>query len=607
MNWEIAFVLLVIAAGITGFVTERLSSDLIAITIFMAILVGGLLPIFSRLPTPSEMLGVFANPAPITIAAMFIVSAALEKCGVIEIISRTLGRLSSLGYRGFLITMILGVALISAFTNNTPVVVVFLPVIFSLSRSLGVPVSKLLIPLSYASIFGGTCTLVGTSTNILASGVLETAQMEPIGMFELAWVGLPLLLVATIYLVTVGPYLLPNRQSLTSILSEEERKEYFTEAFVQKGSPAAGKTLADTQILKTRSIRVIEIIRESSVFSEDLQSIILREGDRLVLSCRPSGFAHARSVEGIDLGSEIGLGLETIAAHEGSIVEGIIGPQSGLLGQKLKDLNFRQRYHMIVLALHRKGINVRNKLSHLTLTFGDTLLMMGTNPAIEELRKSDDLLLLDRPAIPAKSMRQKMPIVLTILTGFIILVTLRTVPISAAALIATTLLFLTGCLTPKEGYLAIDWSIIFLIYGMLGLGLAMQKTGGVDLLAQGLIAASEVSFFPPHLKGVVLLAMVYLCTAVLTELLSNNATVVLMAPIAFGLASSLGLDPRPFVVAVAIASSASFSTPIGYQTNTYVYGAGGYRFRDFLKVGLPLNIFYFLGSVLIIPQVWSLH
>lgn len=606
MSWEIVFVLLVIAAGIFGFVTERLSSDLIAITIFMAILIGGLLPFFPSLPNPSEMLAVFANPAPITIAAMFIVSAALEKCGAIEIMSRLLGRLAGLGYRGFLVTMILGVALISAFTNNTPVVVVFLPVIFSLSRGLGIPASKLLIPLSYASIFGGTCTLVGTSTNILASGVLEAAQMEPIAMFELAWIGLPMLLVGSIYLVILGPHLLPHRESLTSILSEEERKEYLTEAFVQKGSPAAGKTLADTPILKTRSIRLIEVIRGSVVLSEDPRSITLREGDRLVLSCRPSGFAHARSVEGIDLGSEIGLGLETIAAHEGSIVEGIIGPKSRIIGQKLRDLNFRQRYRMILLALHRRGINVRDKLSELNLAFGDTLLMMGTDSAVEELRKSDDLLLLDRPATPARSMRRKMPIVLTILAGIIVLVTLSAVPIAAAALIATGLLFLTGCLKPKEGYLAIDWSILFLIYGMLGLGLAMQKTGGVDLLAQGLISASEASF-PPHLKGVVLLAAVYLCTAVLTELLSNNATIVLMAPIALGLASSLGLDPRPFVVAAAIASSASFSTPIGYQTNTYVYGAGGYRFRDFLKVGLPLNILYFCGSILLIPRIWSLH
>ena len=606
MSWEIVFVLLVVVAGIVGFVTERHSSDLIAITIFMAILIGGLLPFFPSLPNPSEMLAVFANPAPITIAAMFIVSAALEKCGAIEIMSRLLGRLAGLGYRGFLVTMILGVALISAFTNNTPVVVVFLPVIFSLSRGLGIPASKLLIPLSYASIFGGTCTLVGTSTNILASGVLEAAQMEPIAMFELAWIGLPMLLVGSIYLVILGPHLLPHRESLTSILSEEERKEYLTEAFVQKGSPAAGKTLADTPILKTRSIRLIEVIRGSVVLSEDPRSITLREGDRLVLSCRPSGFAHARSVEGIDLGSEIGLGLETIAAHEGSIVEGIIGPKSRIIGQKLRDINFRQRYRMIVLALHRRGINLRDKLSELNLAFGDTLLMMGTDSAVEELRKSDDLLLLDRPATPAKSMRRKMPIVLTILAGIIVLVTLSAVPIAAAALIATGLLFLTGCLKPKEGYLAIDWSILFLIYGMLGLGLAMQKTGGVDLLAQGLISASEASF-PPHLKGIVLLAAVYLCTAVLTELLSNNATIVLMAPIALGLASSLGLDPRPFVVAAAIASSASFSTPIGYQTNTYVYGAGGYRFRDFLKVGLPLNILYFCGSILLIPRIWSLH
>ncbi len=604
MNWEITFIFILLGFALLSFVLEKIPSDLTAITLFTAILLAGLLPIAEKLPRPEAMLSVFANPAPITIAAMFIISAALEKCGVIEILATMLGKWVGLGYRQFLFALILGVALISAFTNNTPVVVVFLPVILSLSRKMGVSASKLLIPLSYASIFGGTCTLVGTSTNILASGVLKSAGMPPIAMFELTWIGIPLLLMGAAYLIFFGDKLLPERETLTSILSEEERKEYLTEAFVQKGSPLAGLTVKESGILKTRSIRLLEIIRNAVALPNDPQNVVLQEGDRLVLSCRPADFVHARSVEGLNLLGESGLGLETIAAHEGSIVEGVIGPKSTITGRSIQELHFRQRYRMIVLAIHRRGVNVREKLDEQPLDFGDTLLMMGTDPAIEDLRKSNDILLLDRPATPAKSMRKKMPLVLSTLALLIIVVSLNLVPIVAAALISCGFLFLTDCLKPKEGYAAIEWSILFLIYGMLGVGLAMRETGAANLIVEGLVTLVDSTVSDP-LKPYILLAALYFCTALLTELLSNNATIVLMAPIALQLGETLEVDPRAFVIATTIAASASFSTPIGYQTNTYVYGVGGYKFKDFAKVGLPLNLLYFTISTFLIPTIWS--
>lgn len=603
MTWEIAFVFILLGLAVISFILEKLPTDLTAIALFGALMLGGLMPFANTLPSPEMMIGVFANPAPITIAAMFIISAALEKCGVIEILATALGRMAGLGQQKFLLVMVLSVAVISAFTNNTPVVVVFLPVVLSLSRQMGVPASKLLIPLSYASIFGGTCTLVGTSTNILASGILESSGLQPFGMFEFAWIGGPLLVIGAIYLALLSNRLLPTRETLTSILSDDERKEYLTEAFVNKDSEVVGKTVAETGILKTRSIRILEIIRNSVSLDENPKQVVLQEGDRLVLSCRPSGFAHARSLEGFDLLGEMHLGLETIAAHEGSIVEGVIGPRSSIVGVRLRELHFRQRYRMIILAIHRGGINLREKLGDLTLQFGDTLLMMGTDPAIEDLRKSDDILLLDRPATPAKIMRKKMPLVLATLATVIVLVSLNIIPIVAAAIIAVGFLFLTRCLKPKDGYAAIEWSILFLIYGMLGMGLAMQETGAANLIADTLVNMVETVVSDPY-KPYALLAVIYLCTAILTETLSNNATVVLMAPIALGLASGLDIDPRPFVIATAIASSASFSTPIGYQTNTYVYGVGGYKFRDFAKIGLPLNILYFVVSVVLIPRIW---
>ena len=604
MSWEIIFVLGLLVCTVVSFALEKIPTDQTAILAITAILVAGLLPMAKTLPDTAMLLGVLTNPAPLTIAAMFVISAALEKCGAIEILAVYLGKLATIGYRRFLLVLVLGVAVISAFVNNTPVVVVFLPVVLSLSRQLKVPASKLLIPLSYASIFGGTCTLVGTSTNLLGSSIIEQAGHPPLAMFELASIGVPLLLIGTVYLLIFGNRLLPNRESLTSILSEEERKEYLTEAFVKKGSPLAGISAGESDLLKRSSVRILEIIRNEVALPDNLREIKLQESDRLILACRPSGFAHARSVEGLDLGMETGLGLETIAAHEGSIVEGVIGPRSTITDKTIKDLHFRQRFRMIILAIHRQGINLRDTIDELTLKFGDTVLMMGTDQAIEELRKSDDVLLLDRPATPAISLRRKMPLVLTILAGVVAIAAFNLAPIVATALTGCALVFATGCLKPKEGYASIEWSIIMLIYGMLGLGLAMQTTGAAQLLVQAMVAVADAVVSDP-LKPYILLACLYLCTSILTEMLSNNATIVLMAPLALGLGESLGVDPRPFIIAACIASSASFTTPIGYQTNTYVYGVGGYKFTDFFRIGLPLNLLYFSVSVILVPRIWS--
>ncbi len=604
MSIDSIFLIFLLVCAMVSFVWEKIPTDQTAITIFAIILLAGYLPIFHNFPTADKLLSVLANPAPLTIAAMFIISAALEKCGVIESVANRFSVFAQYGYRKFLFVMTLSVAAMSAFINNTPVVVVFLPVILSLSRKMDIPASKLLIPLSYASIFGGCCTLMGTSTNILASGIVQKAGYAPIGMFDLASVGVPLLIVGSLYLVLLGDKLLPKRETLTAILSEEERREYITEAFVPKSSAVTNHSIEESGLLKSKGIRVLEIIRNEVAMKGNRNKIKLLEGDRLVLSCRPSGLAHARQVEGFDLAGEMGLGLETIAAHEGSIVEGVIGPRSTIAGKAIKDLNFRQRYRMILLAIHRRGINLRDKVENVPLEFGDTLLMMGTDNAIENLRRNEDILLLDRPATAAISMRKKRPIVLSVLASIIVFSSLNIIPIVAGAIIGCTILFATGCIKPKEGYDSIEWSILILIYGMLGVGLAMQETGTSDLISNGLVNVVN-STISESMRPYVLLALFYLSTAVLTEILSNVATIVLMAPLGLGLAASLQVNPQPFIIAACIASSASFSSPIGYQTNTYVYGVGGYKFRDFLKIGLPLAFIYFLVSIIVIPAVWA--
>jgi di/tricarboxylate transporter len=604
IEWELIFTFALLLAALGSFVWERISVDITAILVFGILILASALPFRGSLPDTQALLQVFSNPAPLAIAGLFIMSSALERCGLIDQLARSMDYLGRLGYHGLLISMIALVALISAFINNTPVVVIFLPVILSLSRKIGTPASKLLIPLSYASIFGGVCTLVGTSTNILASGMMQDAGYAPLSMFELSKIGIPLMILGTIYLAIFAKRRLPVRESLTAILSDEERKEFFTEAFVRPESPLIGKSFKGSDLQRAKGLRLLEIIRGGVAVNGKIVDVPLAAGDRLVLACRPSGFVQARSVAGLRLAAEEREGLETISAHEGSIVEGVIGPRSSIIGRTITELNFRQRFRMILLAIHRRGINMRDRIDTLPLEEGDTILMMGTDSAREQIRRGDDILLLDRPHTPSQDFRRKAPIVLVTMLAIVGSVSFNLLSITAAAIIGVGTVLVTGVLRPKEAYGAVDWSILILIYGMLGLGNAMEATGASSLIA-GLITRIPEMGLSQTAYLILILACVYLTTTILTEILSNNATIVIMVPIAVQLGIALGVDPRPFVIAACVASSASFSTPIGYQTNTYVYSVGGYRFADFARIGVPLNLLYFIGTVCIIPLVWK--
>ena len=604
MTWEIIFVFALLAFAIVSFIWERISADLTAVTVFGILIFVSMLTNSDELPDLEALLNVFSNSAPLTIAAMFIVSGALERTGAIDLITSYLRRMVKLPYRLFMFIMVIGVAAVSAFINNTPVVIVLMPVVLTLSREIGIASSKLLIPLSYASIFGGTCTLLGTSTNLLASGILLDSGHAPIGMFELAAVGLPILACGSLYLVFFGNKLLPHRETLTSILSDEERKEFMTEAFVRAGSELKGQTALESGMLKGRGIRLLEIVRQGVAVKGDPKRTKLEVGDRLVLACRPSGVAEANSIKGISLHGQISAGLETIATDEGALVEGVVGPHATIAGKTLGEINFRQRFRMVVVAVHRKGHNQRDRLDSLRLQPGDTLLMMGSTKAINSLSSSEEIILLDRPRLPARSVRAKMPIAIAVTIGIVTLATLNLVPIVAAVSLGVALLMLTGCMKPKDAYASVEFSILMIIFGMLALGQAMDSTGASLMIAESMIHFVQ-NFAPEHLQNVLMLAFVYIITSTFTEFLSNNAAVALMVPIALGIATTLGIDPRPLVVGACIAASASFATPIGYQTNTYVYGVGGYRFFDFTKVGLPLNIICFIVTVFVVPIFWS--
>ncbi|MBI5690990.1 MAG: SLC13 family permease [Verrucomicrobia bacterium] len=594
MTWQIALVFALLIGAMVGFAREKTSPDVIALSLLVLLPLTGVLSV-------KEAFAVFSNPAPITVAAMFVLSAALVKCGALDYLTSAFGRTAALPYPVVLFLVVAVVAFVSAWINNTPVVVVFVPVVLNLARRMGLPGSKFLIPVSYASVLGGICTLIGTSTNLVVNGLLVERGEPEFTMFELAAVGVPVALVGALYLAAAGRRLLPNREMLTAILSEEERREYFTEAFVPEGSPLIGRSLRAAGLVKARGFRVIEVVRDGVAIHLDPASTPLCGGDRMILACRPSGIAQARSMPGFDFTAEAG--LEQIAAHEGVVFEGAVAPHSEIIGQSISELRFRQRYRVIVLAIHRGGKNVREKLETMPLQMGDILLMMGTPQAMDELRRGDDIILFDRPPLPSLSLHRRIPLVLATIAVVILAETAGWVPIELGAIGGAILLCLTGCIKPKEAYESIEWNLLFVIFGMLALGIAMQQTGAAAWLAQNVVAGVE-HVAPATAKPIIMLACVYLVTMVLTELLSNNAVAALMIPIALGIAAEAGLAARPFVIAVTIAASAAFATPIGYQTNTYVYGIGGYRFSDFVKIGIPLNLLCFAVTLIVVPRVW---
>lgn len=604
MSWELIFVLLLLVFALISFAWEKLPVDVTSIVVF-AILAGtAMITGSDKLPTETQLMAVFANSAPITIAAMFIISSALEKCGVIDALGSAMSGLSKLSYPKFIMVFGLGVGSIAAFINNTPVVVIFMPVVLGLAKKMNISASKLLIPLSYIAMFSGVCTLIGTSTNILLSSIVVDYGMPAIGMFELTKIGVPLMIAGLLYLAFFGDRLLPSRETLTSILSDEERREFITEAFVRPESALIGKSFTQTDLKRKSGLRLVEVIRDGVALPANAAEAPLLAGDRLVLACRPNAIASAHRTEGLGLmHAEQNSDLEQIAAHEGQIVEGIIGPGSSIVGKTIHEVNFRQRFRTIILAVHRRGRNLREKLETLQLEQGDTLLMMGTDKAIENLRYSDEIILLDRPPIPSRDETKKRPLVIAVITLMVLAASMNIIPIAVASIMAVAMLLLAGVIRAKEMYGSIEWRLLMLIYGMLALGLALQSSGMIDIASVQL--AELATTFSPQYRPYLMLALVYILTSVCTEFLSNNATAVLMAPLAIGVALALGVDARPFIIACCVAASSSFATPISYQTNTYVYGAGGYRFMDFVKIGIPLNVIFFVVAVGLIPLMWS--
>jgi len=593
MDFNQIFVCIILVVVFIAFVKEWFSPDLVAMGAFVLLVGVGILP-------EAKALAVFSNPAPIIVSCMFVLSAALERTGTIEALGEWFGKLAGSKEMRILVMLMLIVAPLSAFVNNTPVVVVFMPILLALARKHDLVASRFLIPLSYAAIVGGTCTIIGTSTNLVASGIAkESGYLEEFGMFEVSKLGVVFVLVTFFYMLFVGRKLLPDRVTLSTLFESDEGKEFLTVAVISRGSELIGKKIKDSRLGKIRNFRVIEVVRSGNKLVSSIDQVVFEEGDQLLVKTRVEGVMDAGETTGIEIGIEGELGLQRLHTDSAILIEGVIGPGSSLVGRSLKDLNFRERFGVIILAVHRRGVNLRDSFENVNLAFGDTILVEGGVDRINRLSQERDFINLSQPK-ERSIRRSKVPFAVGALLLFMGLASFKVAPLIVLALGAALLTLFTRCIEPSEAYDSIDWKVVFMIFGMLGLGSALQEVKIVEMLAIKVTDWASI-FNNIH----VLVAVIYLITAVLTELISNNAVAALLTPVAITLGIALDLDPRPLVVAVMFAASASFSTPIGYQTNTYIYGAGGYKFTDFSRVGVPLAVILWILSTFLIPLMWS--
>lgn len=587
-------VLIILAVAILLFVTDRLRVDVVALLVLLAL-------IFTGLVTPADAFLGFASPAVITVWAVFIISGALFRSGVADRLARLMMRLGGRSPRRLLLVIMVVAGGMSAFMNNIGAVAILLPPVVSMSRQLKIAPSKLLMPLAFSALLGGNLTLVGTPPNILASSLLDSyANVDSFSFFDFTPMGLVVLCAGLVYMLLIGYRLLPERTPGGDLTDEYPVREYVTELRVLKNSSLVGKTLQETGFGERYDLVILRVRRvDGSEFGPDSDRP-LNEGDLLLVEGAVQDILSVSEETSLEMANH--LPGEKAAARVGelNLAEVTLSPRSHMIGATLKEIGFRAQFGVSVLAMRHNGRSLVAHLGDVPLRFGDSLLVQGTQEKMALLRRDVNFLMLDMPPIETRR-NHKAPITLSILVGLLVIITFGWLDTSTTMLLGALLMVLTGVLSMDEAYESIDWKSVFLIAGMLPLGLAMETTGTAKLLADQIVGLVG------DWGAIAVLGGIFLLTALLTEVISNAAATVLMVPIAIDAAFGLGAAPQPFVMATVIAASTSFLMPVGHQVNVIIYGPGGYKFTDYARVGLGLNIILLLLAITVLPLIWPLY
>ena len=584
----------IIIIALVLFITEFFPIDITALVVLGLLLVLGLV-------TPDESLSGFSNPAVITIGCLFIMSYALQKSHVLEYVIININKIIDKSQTLGMATYLFCIGIASAVVNNTAIVAIFMPVTIRLADKYNISPSKVLIPLSYAAILGGTLTLVGTSTNLIVNSILVDSSGISLGMLEFAKFGIIKFVVGLIYIFTIGHKLLPSRVAKSSSITDYSLDGYLTEFKINENSPLCGKTLLDRKINENYDVIVLDVLRGGNIITSNLRSLILKQDDVLFVKGSFENFQRLKEIENLALLTDEKLTQEELEQEDHILAECLITDNSELIGQNLQEANFRRSFGSFVLAIRREGEVIRRKLTQFILKPFDTLLVYGPKDRINQLASREGFIVLGKVDASLDSHPLWWLSIFTILFA-VIMAIFKIIPIVVGVILGVIALLLARVITPNEAYSSIHWQVIIVIAAFLPMGIAMQKTGLDEIIGNSI--GNIVNLFPVDLIPYLLLAVIYLITMILTEIASNVATAIIMTPIALTLATQFGFDPKPFIFAVCYAASASFITPIGYQTNLMVFGPGGYRYSDYIKVGLPLGIILWIISVMVIPMIW---